>query len=185
MRNREHRSEGLVLHFQRQAHERAAELARRVPWQVLLEARNQYLEWQEFYCWARSIMESEGSVPDWLARRLDEMCPGVVAGEKQWTAKRPKDAALAPVRLGEWIDAYIFAFAKKGGWPPAITFYAVREPRYQRAFILLVRMRGEMEEGKTSPISLSRSMASASDSLRRNCPPLTRDPQTTRMLHAR
>jgi hypothetical protein len=123
----------LVSRVQRQAHERAAELARRVPWQVLLEARNQYLEWQEFFYWARSIMESEGSIPDWLARRLDEMCPGFVAAEKQHASKRPKDAALAPVRLGEWIDEHIFGFAGQGGWLPAITFYAVRESRYQRA----------------------------------------------------
>ena len=124
---------GLVSRVQRQAHQRAAEEARRVPWQVLLEARNLYLDWQEFYYWARSIMESEGGIPDWLARRLDERCPGFVAAEKQSIVKRPKDAPLAPVRLGQWIDERIFAFAEQGGWLLAITFYAVREPRYQRA----------------------------------------------------
>jgi hypothetical protein len=133
LRNQSHRSGELSLRVRLQAQERAAELARRVPWQVLLEARNQYLEWQEFYYWARSIMESEGNIPDWLAQRLDEMCPGFVAAEKQCAAKRSKDAALAPVRLGEWIDEHIFGFAGQGGWLPAITFYAVRESRYQRA----------------------------------------------------
>lgn len=134
-REQSHRSGALALPIQQQAQERAAEAARRVPWSVLLEARIQYLEWQEFYHWARSIMESEQSRPDWLTRRLDEMCPGFLTAEKQYSAKHPKEAVLAPVRLGQWIDEHIFGFAERGGWLPAITFYAVRDPRYQRASV--------------------------------------------------
>jgi hypothetical protein len=130
-----HQSKELAFSIQQQAEERAAEAARRVPWSVLLETRNQYLEWQEFYYWARSIMESEQSIPDWLKRRLDEMCPGFLSSEQQYSAKHPGEAALAPVRLGHWIDQHIFDFAKQGGWLSAITFYAVREPRYQRASV--------------------------------------------------
>jgi hypothetical protein len=121
------------LRVRRQAQERAAEQARHVPWQVLLEARNQYLEWQEFYYWARSIMESEGAIPGWLARRLDEMCPGFISAERLSVARHPKDVHLAPIRLGQWIDEHIFGFAQQCGWLTAITFYAVREPRYQKA----------------------------------------------------
>lgn len=135
LHKRTHSSEELISGVQRLAHERAAELARRVPWHILLEARNQYLEWQEFYHWARSIMESERGIPDWLARRLDEMCAGFLRAEKQHSAKHPTEAALAPVRLGQWIDEHVFGFAERGGWLPAITFYAVREPRYQRASV--------------------------------------------------
>lgn len=122
----------LALRLQRHAQERAAEEARRIPWQVLLEARNQYLDWQEFYYWARSIMESEDGIPDVLVKKLDELCPGFVAAEKEYVAKHPKEASLAPVRLGQWIDDRIFGFAEQGGWLSAITFYAVREPRYQK-----------------------------------------------------
>jgi hypothetical protein len=35
--------------------------------------------------------------------------------------------------LEYWIDDDIFGFAKQEGWFNAITFYAIREPRYQRA----------------------------------------------------
>lgn len=135
MRNRAHSSRELTSRVQRQAEERAAEAARRVPWRVLLETRNHYLEWQEFYYWARSIIESEGEIPEWLARRLNEMCPGFLAAEKAKPARVAKDADSAAVRLGEWIDGQIFAFAERGGWLPAVTFYAVREPRYQRASV--------------------------------------------------
>src|ERR1700751_5082022 len=83
LRKQTHRSRELAIHDQK-ARERAAQAARRIPWRVLLETRNQYLEWQEFYHWARSIMESEERIPDWLARRLNEMCPGFLSGEKQY-----------------------------------------------------------------------------------------------------
>ena len=131
MRNRAHRFGELTSRVQRQAQERAAELARHVPWQVLLETRNQYLEWQEFYYWARSIIESEGVIPEWLAGKLNEMCPGLLAAERGKATRLAKESAA--IRLGEWIDDQIFAFAEKGGWLRAVTFYAVREPRYQRA----------------------------------------------------
>jgi CAAX prenyl protease-like protein len=133
LRNRAHRFGELTSRVQRQAQERAAELARRVPWQVLLETRNQYLAWQEFYFWARSIMESERTIPEWLARKLNEVCPGFLDAEERKAGRDTKAAELAAVRLGEWIDNQIFAFAEKGGWLPGVTFYAVREPRYQRA----------------------------------------------------
>jgi hypothetical protein len=123
----------LASSVQRHAREQAEEAARHVPWQILLEARNQYLDWQEFYYWARSIIESECDVPDWLAKKLDELCPGFVANEKRHLAGHPKEASMTPVRLGHWIDQHIFGFAQQGGWLLAITFYAVREPRYQRA----------------------------------------------------
>ena len=133
MRNRAHSSRELTSSVQRQAEERAAEAARRVPWRVLLETRNHYLEWQEFYYWARSIIESEGDVPDWLARKLNEMCPGFLAAGKIKPTTVAKDAESAAIRLGEWIEGQIFAFAERGGWLAAVTFYAVREPRYQKA----------------------------------------------------
>ncbi|HEX3106822.1 MAG TPA: hypothetical protein VHQ22_20480 [Terriglobales bacterium] len=132
MRKQTHRSRQLAFHDQQR--ERAAAAARHIPWPVLSATRNQYLEWQEFYHWARSIMESEECIPDWLARRLDEMCPGFLSREKR-LAKTSKEAAQVPVRLGQWIDEHIFGFAQQAGWLPAITYYAVREPRYQRASV--------------------------------------------------
>ena len=79
-----------------------------------MEARNQYLDWQEFYCWARSIMESEDSIPIWLAKKLDELCPGFLVDEKQYLARHPNEASLTPVRLGHWIDEHVFSFARQG-----------------------------------------------------------------------
>ena len=62
-------SRDLAFNIQQQAHDRAEEEARSIPWQLLQEARSQYIDWQEFYFWARSVMEGEGSVPTWLAEQ--------------------------------------------------------------------------------------------------------------------
>jgi hypothetical protein len=83
-----------------------------------LEARNQYLDWQEFYYWARSIMESEHGIPDVLAKKLDELCPGFLGAEKEYVAKRPKESSLAPIRLGQWIDERLSGVRGKGATPP-------------------------------------------------------------------
>ena len=118
--------------LQRLARERADEQARHIPWQRLYEVRNQYIDWQEFYLWARSIFESEKRIPVWLADILQERCPGFLEAEQALSPKARKARPLA-LRLEDWIDDHIFGFAKREGWFSAITYYAIREPRYQRA----------------------------------------------------
>jgi len=121
-----------VAQLQRLARERADDQARRIRWPRLLRARNEYIDWQEFYLWVRSILEVEGRIPDWLVDILDERCPGLLEREKAPTAKSANEKPLA-LRLEDWIDEHIFGFAKNEGWFNAITYYAVRDPRYQRA----------------------------------------------------
>ena len=123
----------LVSNLQRHARDQAAAAARCVPWQLLWEARNQYLEWQEFYHWARSIIECDHAVPDSLAKKLAEACPGFLEHEREYLCSHPKESSLIAARLGLWIDDRIFGFAKRGGWFLATSFYAVRESRYQKA----------------------------------------------------
>ena len=117
--------------LQRAARERADDEARRIPWQRLLDARNQYIDWQEFSLWVRSILEVENRVPDWLITIFNDRVPGFLESEKQLTPKS-KGRPL-PVRLEDWIDDHVFGFAKQEGWFNAIAFYAIREPHYLRA----------------------------------------------------
>ena len=109
---------------------RADAQSRRIPWQRLLEARNQYIDWQEFYLWVRSILEIEQCVPDWLALVLNERCPGFLKSEKaaEGAVRKP-----LPFCLEGWIDDNAFGFAKLEGWFNAVQYYAIRDPRYQRA----------------------------------------------------
>ena len=121
-----------MAELERLARERADEQARRIPWKRLLDTRNEYINWQEFYLWVRSVLEIENCIPDWLVEILDKCCPGFVEDEKKLTPKTAKNRPL-PLRLEDWIDDHIFGFAKLEGWFNAITFCAIREPRYQRA----------------------------------------------------
>lgn len=121
-----------AVQLQRLARERADEQARRIPWQRLLDTRTEYIDWQEFYLWARSILEVEGQIPNWLVDILKERCPGFLERDKRLTAKAVKEKPLA-LRLEDWIDEHVFGFAQSEGWFNAITYYAVRDPRYQRA----------------------------------------------------
>ena len=111
---------------------RADKEARRIPWQRLQETRHLYIDWQEFCFWARSILEAEKGVPAWLTPALQTRCPGfpekVNATSSRASLKRP----LA-LRLEDWIEDNIFGEAKQKGWLFAVAYYAVRDPRYQRA----------------------------------------------------
>jgi hypothetical protein len=117
---------------QRRAQERADAQARRVPWQRLLQTRNEYLDWQEFYLWVRSVLEVENRIPDWLLEILDKRCPGFLENEKKLSPKTVRHRPL-PLRLEDWIDDHVFGFAKREGWFNAINYYAIRDPRYQGA----------------------------------------------------
>lgn len=120
-----------TIQLQRFARERADEQARRVPWKRLAEAQKQYIDWQEFYLWVRSILEVEGDVPDWLADILNERCPGFLANQIQLTDRR--QTKPLPLRLEDWIDEHVFGFAQAENWFAALTYYALRDARYQRA----------------------------------------------------
>jgi hypothetical protein len=114
------------------ARERAEQEARRVHWQRLFEARNQYIDWQEFSLWVRSIVEVEDWIPDWLAKILADRVLGFLENEKT-IAPGAAAGRSFPLRLEDWIDNHIFSLPKQEGWFNAVMFFAVREPRYQKA----------------------------------------------------
>ena len=117
-----------VARVQRLARERADAQARRIPWQRLLDTRNESIDWQEFYLWVRSILEAENRIPDWLVATLNTRCPGFLENDKRQAPKAAKNRPLA-LRLEDWIDDHVFGLAKQEGWFSAITYYAIREPR--------------------------------------------------------
>jgi hypothetical protein len=120
------------LTLRRAARERADNEARRVPWQKLLEARNRYIDWQEFYLWVRSILEVEHRVPAWLREVLDDRCPGFLEEEGR-AAERPTSKRPLHLSLEDWIEDKVFGATKREGWSNAIAYYAIRDTRYQKA----------------------------------------------------
>jgi hypothetical protein len=105
----------------RLARERAEKQARHIPWQRLLEARGQYIDWQEFYLWARSILEVEEEIPDWLTESLNDRCPGFLQAEKEL----PPKTARTGLFLFAWkiglMNTYLALRRKKAGSTPSLT----------------------------------------------------------------
>src|SRR5258706_4414043 len=54
---------------------RALEQARRVTWQRLAAATDEYTEWQVFGLWLRAVVESAGSVPPNVAQEMKSRIP--------------------------------------------------------------------------------------------------------------
>jgi hypothetical protein len=126
-RRRTSKAEACVSEMARREADRHA---RRIPWQRLLEARQQYVEWNAFSLWARAIAEAEGCTPAWLVKVLDERCPGLL-GSHRTSEITHQDPPLYR-RVLEWFETNVLAQAKEEGWLRAVTFHAVRDPVYVR-----------------------------------------------------
>jgi len=117
-------------HVSEMARREADRQARRIAWERLQEARQQYIEWNAFSLWARAIAEAEGCAPAWLVKVLEERCPGLLESERtsELTHQDP------PLYRGilEWVESNVLAQAKDEGWLRAVTFYGVRDPAYVR-----------------------------------------------------
>lgn len=124
---------GIEREMQLAARHRADQQARRIRWDRLLQTRRDYVSWTEFYFWARSIMEADAGISDWLGVILKERTPGFIEYDLEYRGTYPKQKSLPWQRLTEWINAHIFESAHRDGWLEAITFYAARDLRSQRA----------------------------------------------------
>lgn len=110
------------------AREHAEDQARRIVWPRFLAIQEQYLDSQEFYFWMRSIIDSEGCVPPFLASIVELRRPGF----QQQLSTSDSNVPL-PLRLWNWIDEQSFGQMRREGWFGAIEYFTVRHPRYQRA----------------------------------------------------
>ena len=107
------RADNSVYKIERAARDRADDQARRVPWQLLLETRNRYVEMQEFCFWARSVIETEDGIPGWLAKMLDRRCPGFIEDQQRCESDRSRTYPPLSVRLLFWSQEHMFGRAKK------------------------------------------------------------------------
>ena len=112
------------------ARREADRCARRIPWQRLLESRQQYIEWNTFSLWAGAIAEAEGCVPGWLAEVVEKRCPGIFGTDV--ASEITHQYAPLYRQISEWTKSNVLAQAKGEGWLQAVTFYAVRDPDFLR-----------------------------------------------------
>jgi hypothetical protein len=134
VKKRDWHSSKQTVRLQEVARREAARQARRIPWQRLLEARTAFVELDVFSFWVRSIIESEGATPGWLAKTIKRRCPGFLTCKKPHRKKHSEKGLPLDLRLSEWVRNHIFADARREGWFDAITFYAFRDPLFNRAW---------------------------------------------------
>ncbi len=97
-----------------------------VPWDRFHRAYEEYIHWQAFTFWARTVVESEGCAPSWLKAILRKRCPGFAE-----EAARSNKPELLGLQLLPWIHNQAFGFAKQEGWLDALVFYGFRDTRSQ------------------------------------------------------
>ena len=106
--------------------ERAAKQLLGVPRVHFRKAQIEYVRWEGFSLWVRSVVEAEDRIPSLVFAALKRKCPGFLEAETRGDA-----AGLVAVRLDDWIRNHIFARIKKEGWIDALMFYGVRDLRSQ------------------------------------------------------
>jgi hypothetical protein len=115
---------------ERRVAQNASRQARRqlmlVPWDRFHKTYEEYVRWQAFALWARTVVESKGRAPAWLKTILRKRCPGFVE-----EANRSNQPELLAVQLLPWIQAQTFGFTRSGGWLDALVFYGFRDIRAQ------------------------------------------------------
>ena len=130
------------------ARERALRQARRVAWPQLLAAQERYLNSQEFYFWARAIIDTERGIPDFLMPLLEQQCPGFLNQKEHSKASSRKVLPDLALDLWDWIDEQCCGEARRDGWFDAIEYFAVRHPRYQRAQSYWLQCRQAWQQDK-------------------------------------
>lgn len=103
--------------------------AARIPWTVLLKARRDYIRWQAYSLWVRSIEETLGELPDWLAESVEKRAPGYQRyardyGLHQKRAPCPKGSWRT---LELWVSERAFHKPRTEGWMNAVGYYAVKD----------------------------------------------------------
>ncbi|MCL5670839.1 MAG: hypothetical protein M1423_06020 [Acidobacteria bacterium] len=99
----------------------------RIPWPRLYEARKEYLTWEAFVFWVRSIEEAEGGAPEWLAKAVRKRCPDFSEFLEEKKEDRRDDLRFLWYKVQRWVNGRIFGKIWEQGWMTAIGFYAARD----------------------------------------------------------
>ena len=117
----------LEVRVSEMARRTAERQAARIPWPRLYEAREEYLKWEAFVLWARSIEEAEGGAPEWLAKVVGKRCPDFSKFVSEKSGDHRQGLRFLWYQLQRWINDRIFGKLWREGWMSAVGFYAARD----------------------------------------------------------
>lgn len=117
----------LEVRVSEMARRTAERQAARILWPRLYEAREEYLKWEAFVLWVRSIEEAEGGAPEWLAKVVDRRCPDFSKFVSEKSEHRRQGLRFLWYHLQRWNNDRIFGKPWREGWMSAVGFYAARD----------------------------------------------------------
>jgi len=99
----------------------------------LAAAVAEYLEWEAFTYWLRSLLETDTRLPETVTRELEQRCPGFIESDRQLRSTLVLENYTQRWRaLLKWGEKRYFAEARKDGWFDAVMYCARAHPRNAR-----------------------------------------------------
>jgi hypothetical protein len=106
----------------------ALESAKRVTWQRLAAAADEYTEWQVFGLWLRAVVEVSGGVPAAVTQEMDSRTPqllGRIRGDIEAAAQNGfGPGARIWQHVSQWVEINVFGSAARDGWLDAVQYFS-------------------------------------------------------------
>jgi hypothetical protein len=120
--------------------------ALKVRWRELAAACDQLARWRSFSLWVRAIVDTEHSLPEWLATTIEDHCPAFLQS-RRGCAELPS----LWLDLNEWIDFHFFSAAIQGGWIQALHYYYGRQPIAEAIWQQWTQMNAQWQVQRPEP----------------------------------
>lgn len=96
-------------------------------------AAEEYMEWEAFTYWVRSLLESDAKFPEPVAKELQHRCPGFLERDEVLrSALSPENYTRRWKALFEWGENRFFNDIQEEGWFEAVVSEARAHPRSAR-----------------------------------------------------
>jgi hypothetical protein len=129
---------GNVARVRNATERRALEQAKRVPWQRLAKAANEYTDWHVFALWARAVVETANNVPPTLRSEVERRAPGAFGAlhskVKATINRGAQPGVVAWEEVICWAEMNVFLAAKRGGWLDALRYFSAMSLRSMQAW---------------------------------------------------
>lgn len=117
----------LEVRVSEMARRTAESQAARIPWPKLYQACEEYLKWEAFVFWVRSIEEAEGGTPEWLVKAVQKRCLDFSKPLVDKEQDRRDGLRFLWYQVQRWVNDRIFGKVWQEDWMTAVGFYAARD----------------------------------------------------------
>lgn len=93
----------------------------------------EYMEWEAFTYWVRSLLEADIRFPETVTRELERRCPGFLESDRELRSTLTLENYTQRWKaLLKWGEERFFADARRDGWYNAVVYRARAHPRSTR-----------------------------------------------------